>query len=94
MQAWMVLIAVVVCFIGIYTYYNVRRFKEQRKRFSDLQGKLVPGAEVILSDGIYGTIVSIDEDVAMVRISRDVVIKVVRFQIMSLASEREMSSKD
>ncbi|WP_420367718.1 preprotein translocase subunit YajC [Curtobacterium sp. L1-20] len=53
-----VLIVIVVAFAA-FMFYNSRKRKKQQ---SELATKMVPGARVMLSFGLYGTLLSVDDE--------------------------------
>ncbi|WP_144758575.1 preprotein translocase subunit YajC [Curtobacterium sp. 9128] len=53
-----ILIVIVVAFAA-FMFYNSRKRKKQQ---SDLATKMVPGARVMLSFGLYGTLLSVDDE--------------------------------
>ncbi len=53
-----ILIVIVVAFAA-FMFYNSRKRKKQQ---SELATKMVPGAKVMLSFGLYGTLLSVDDE--------------------------------
>jgi preprotein translocase subunit YajC len=53
-----ILIVIVVAFAA-FMFYNSRKRKRQQ---SELATKMVPGARVMLSFGLYGTLLSVDDE--------------------------------
>ncbi len=53
-----ILIVIVVAFAA-FMFYNSRKRKKQQ---SELATKMVPGARVMLSFGLYGTLLSVDDE--------------------------------
>lgn len=54
-------IALVVVLV-IMVVFMVRNSRKRKRDAEELQSKFVPGAEVMTQHGIYGTLVSVDED--------------------------------
>lgn len=54
-------IALVVV-LGVLVIFMVRNSRKRKRDQEELQNKFVPGAEVMTQHGIYGTLVSIDEE--------------------------------
>lgn len=48
--------------LGLLVVFMVRNSRKQRQTQLELQEKLVPGAEIMTSFGLYAELVSIDED--------------------------------
>ncbi|MGN8048754.1 preprotein translocase subunit YajC [Curtobacterium sp. 22159] len=53
-----ILIVIVVAFAA-FMFYNSRKRKKQQAELAD---KMVPGARVMLSFGLYGTLLSVDDE--------------------------------
>jgi preprotein translocase subunit YajC len=51
-----------VAIIAVFYFLIIRPQKKRQKDQADLMKTLVPGAEILTIGGIYGTIVSVDED--------------------------------
>ena len=51
-----------VLVFAVMIFFMFRNSRKRRRDQEDMQAKLVPGTEVMTSHGIYGTIVSIDDD--------------------------------
>ena len=71
---------IMVLLLVVLVFFMFRNKKKRDRQQADLQSKLVPGVEVMLSFGVYGTVVSIDDEnnVAEVEVSPCTVIKVHR----------------
>lgn len=71
---------VMLALLVVLIFFMFRNRRKRANEQSELQKKLVPGVEVMLTFGLYGTIVSIDEEnnVAEVEVSPGTVIKVHR----------------
>lgn len=54
-------IALVVVF-AIMIFFMFRNSRKRRRDQEEMQSKLLPGAEVMTSHGIYGTVVSLDDE--------------------------------
>ena len=73
--------------LGVLIYFMFRNSRKQRQAQMELQEKLVPGADVMTSFGLYATVVEIDDEnnVAVldtgggqkIRVHRQVLTKVV-----------------
>ena len=48
--------------LGLLIYFMFRNSRRQRQAQQELQEKLVPGAEVMTSFGLYATVVAIDDE--------------------------------
>jgi preprotein translocase subunit YajC len=52
----------IVAIIAVFYFLIIRPQKKRQKDQADLMSSLVPGAEIMTIGGLYGTIVSIDDD--------------------------------
>lgn len=80
----LVLLAFIAIFVFISQIISHRNLKKKKKYFEDLHRNLKPGNLVMLTDGIYGKIISLKEDYAYVSIAKDVEIKVSRYSISEI----------
>ncbi len=48
--------------LALLIFFMFRNSRKQRQQAQELQEKLVPGAEVMTSFGLYATVVDIDDD--------------------------------
>lgn len=87
MDIYWILILFLFVMMAFQTYMAYKQNKKQQKTFRDFQSALKPGDEIVLNDGVYGTIESLEETTAKVRISANSVIKVQRNVIAKMASE-------
>lgn len=74
-------IAILVLIIQLVNYRNV---KKQKEHFENLHKDLKVGSKVILTDGIYGQVTKLSDDYVMLRVAKDVEIKVSRFSIQEI----------
>lgn len=80
----LVLLAFIAIFVFISQLLNHKGIKKRKKYLESLHKALKPGKEVMLTDGIYGKIVSLKEDYAIISIAKDVEIKVSRYSISEI----------
>ena len=71
---------IMIGLLVVLVLFMIRNKKKRDHQQSELQSKLVPGVEVMLSFGLYGTVVSIDDatNVAEVEVAPGTVVKVHR----------------
>jgi preprotein translocase YajC subunit len=71
---------IMVALLVVLVFFMFRNKKKRDRQQAELQTALVPGVEVMLTFGVYGTIVSIDEETntAGVEVSPGTVLKVHR----------------
>ena len=56
--------------LALLIFFMFRNSRKQRQQAQELQEKLVPGAEVMTSFGLYATVVAIDDDTNVATIDR------------------------
>lgn len=71
---------IMVLLLVVLVFFMFRNKKKRDNQQADLQRKMVPGVEVMLTFGLYGTVVSIDDEtnVAEVEIAPGTIVKVHR----------------
>lgn len=82
----LVLLAFIAIFGIISQILSHRNLKKKKEYFEKLHKDLKPGKEVMLTGGIYGKIVSLKEDTAIINVAKDVNIKVSRYSISEIVN--------
>ena len=82
----LVLLAFIAIFGVISQILSHRNHKKKKEYFEKLHKDLKPGKEVMLTGGIYGKIVSLKEDTAIINVDKDVNIKVSRYSISEIVN--------
>lgn len=82
----LVLLVFILIFVIIMQIVSMRNLKKSRSHMEKLQALLKPGSKVILLGGIYGRVIKMSEDTAIVNISKDVDIKVDRSAIKEVVT--------
>ncbi len=80
----LVLAAYLTLAVAIYYVISLRSVSKQRKRFMELHNTLAPGQKIVLTGGIYGKIVSVNENEVLIDIGRNVTMTVSRFAISDI----------
>lgn len=83
-QVSLVLLAFLAIFFVIMQIISAKNMKKSRENMRVLQESLKPGLNVMLLGGIYGTLVRLNKDTAIVKIADNVEIKVDRSSIQSV----------
>ena len=83
-QVSLVLLAFLAVFFVIMQIISAKNMKKSRENMRVLQENLKPGVNVMLLGGIYGTLVRLNKDTAIVKIADNVEIKVDRSSIQSV----------
>ena len=82
----LVLLAFIAIFGVISQILSHRNLKKKKEYFEKLHKDRKPGKEVMLTGGIYGKIVSLKEDTAIINVAKDVNIKVSRYSISEIVN--------
>ncbi len=82
----LVLLAFIAIFGVISQILSHRNLKKKKEYFEKLHKDLKPGKEVMLTGGIYGKIVNLKEDTAIINVAKDVNIKVSRYSISEIVN--------
>lgn len=77
--------------LAVLIFFMFRNGQKRKRDLEDLQSKVVPGAEVMTNFGLFGTIVSIDEEDNKVEldIARGTVVTVHRQTIARVVDDAE-----
>ena len=71
-----------ILLIGVVFYLLIMRPARNRQRKqAEMMSSLAPGARIMTTAGVYGTVVSLDDDDAEIEIAPGVVIRVVKAAI-------------
>src|SRR4051794_14277495 len=68
----------IVAIAAIFWLLIIRPAQRRQKEIAQVQASLAPGETVVLTSGIFGTVVSADDGFLMVEIAPRVVVKVAR----------------
>jgi preprotein translocase subunit YajC len=81
--------------LALLVFFMFRNSRKQRQTQLELQEKLVPGARVMTSFGLYATLVSIDDDtnVAVIKTGKSTTLEVHR-QVLTKVIEDEVPADD
>lgn len=71
---------VMLAVLALLIFFMFRNSRKRQKDQAELQTRMVPGAEVMLSFGVYGTLLSVDDEdnTARVEVSEGTVLRVHR----------------
>ena len=81
--------------LALLVFFMFRNSRKQRQTQLELQEKLVPGAKVMTSFGLYATLLSIDDDtnVAVIKTGKSTTLEVHR-QVLTKVIEDEVPADD
>ncbi len=83
----LVLLGFIFIFVLVMQILSAKNIKKSRRRMEDLQEKLKPGAKVMLIGGIYGKLIKLNDDTAIINVSNNVDIKVDRSAIQEVITK-------
>lgn len=87
-------IIMIVAMFAIFYFLLIRPQQKKAKQHKEMIDSLKKGMRVITSGGIFGTIVSLDDNSVGLEIAEKVKIKVIRGNIAALHSKDENANKD
>lgn len=78
-----------IAVLAVLVFFMIRNNRKRKRDAEELSTKFLPGAEVMTSFGLYGTIVSIDtvENVVVLEISPKVTMKLHRQAVSRIVKE-------
>lgn len=81
-------LAVIMGIIALILYaISASNLRKKRTEVKDLHTGMKVGAKVLFAGGIYGRIVSMDEDTLRVEVAPKVVIEISRYAVQALVKE-------
>lgn len=81
------MLAPFILIIVVFYWLILKPQQKKQREMSDLRTNLKKGDRVITSSGIYGTVMQIDENTAILRIADNAKIKILKNAIIALESE-------
>jgi preprotein translocase subunit YajC len=86
---------IVVVALGLFVFMQFRTAKKRRTEAAELQEKMLPGTEIMTNYGLYGTILSIDDEnnVALIETTPGTVLRIHRQTILK-AVEADVVTDD
>jgi preprotein translocase subunit YajC len=80
---------IVVVALGLFVFMQFRTAKKRRNEAAELQEKMLPGTEIMTNYGLYGTIVSIDDEnnVALIETTPGTVLRIHRQTILKTVDD-------
>jgi preprotein translocase subunit YajC len=85
-----------VAILGLLIYFMIRNSRRQRKTQEELAAKLMPGANVMTSFGLFATVVDINDDtnVATVDAGNGVILSLHRQTLTKVVDEEETAEEE
>lgn len=84
LQVSIIFLTFIGIFLVIMQIVSARNLKKSRERMKALQEALKPGVELMLMGGIYGKLVKLNKDTAIIKIADNTEIKVDRSSIQAI----------
>jgi preprotein translocase subunit YajC len=80
---------IVVVALGLFVFMQFRTAKKRRNEAAELQEKMLPGTEIMTNYGLYGTIVSIDDEnnIALIETTPGTVLRIHRQTILKAVED-------
>lgn len=87
---------VMLAVLAMLIFFMWRNSKKRKEEMAKLQDSMVPGAEVMTNFGLFGTLLSIDEEnnIAVIETSPGNAVKVHRQTLARVVDETEQSTED
>lgn len=80
----LVMIALLLIMLLFYYLFNLKNIKKQKEHFRKLHNQLNVGKQVVFMNGIYGTLVRVDEATVDIKVKSGHVMEVSRFAISEI----------
>ncbi len=82
---------VMLAVLALLIFFMFRNSKKRKEEMAKLQDKMVPGAEIMTNFGLFGTLVSVDEEnnVAVIETSPGVSVRVHRQTLARVVEDDE-----
>jgi len=98
------LLLVMGVLLAVFIFFQFRTSKKRKAAQENLQTKMVPGTEVMTQFGLYGTIISIDDEKnealiettpgTVLRLHRQTILKVVDDEVVEESEDSAISDSD
>ncbi|EHR32547.1 preprotein translocase subunit YajC [Helcococcus kunzii] len=86
LSAGIALFIIIAIMLLILQIVNLVKITKQKKKFSEIHLSLKPGAEVMISNGLYGKITSVKDDIVFVELAKGIEVKASRYSISRIIS--------
>ncbi|WP_232466299.1 MULTISPECIES: preprotein translocase subunit YajC [unclassified Diaminobutyricimonas] len=82
--------------LAVLVFFMFRNSRKRQKDQAELQTKMVPGAEVMTSFGLYGTLVSVDDEkvTADIEVAPGTVVRVHRQTLSKVVEDTEVTDAE
>jgi preprotein translocase subunit YajC len=86
-------LALMATIFGIFYFILILPMKNKQKKLDELQKGLKAGDKVIVTPGIFGTVVGVEDDALSVKIADQTKIKVLKSAVAALQGSPETEKK-
>lgn len=86
---------IIVVALGLFIFMQFRTAKKRRNEAAELQEKMLPGTEIMTNYGLYGTIISIDDEnnIATIETTPGTVLRIHRQTILKAVEEETVADE-
>ena len=93
MDPMLIIIAIA---LAAFVFFQFRNSRKRQRETAERQTQMVPGVEIMTNYGLYGTILSVDEDtnVALIETTPGTVLKIHRQTILKVVEPEEPAALD
>ena len=85
-------IIMIVAIIAIFYFFMMRPQQQQQKKIKEFRNNISKGDKVVTAGGIYGKVVSIDDNVVKLAITNEVTIRIDKNSIYPSATDAQDTS--
>jgi preprotein translocase subunit YajC len=88
------LLIVIAVALAVFIFFQYRNSKKRQRETAERQAQMVPGVEIMTNYGVYGTLISVDEDtnIALIETTPGTTLKIHRQTILKVV-EPETETK-
>ena len=80
------LLIVIAVALAVFIFFQYRNSKKRQRETAERQAKMLPGVEIMTNYGVYGTLISVDEDtnIALIESTPGTTLKIHRQTILKV----------
>jgi preprotein translocase subunit YajC len=83
---------ILVVFLGIFYFVMVRPQRSRQRRAMQMQNQVVPGQRIVTTAGMYGTVVSADDQDIVIEVAPGVQISMLRRAVLRVVTDTDDAS--
>ena len=90
------MLIIIAIALAAFVFFQFRNSRKRQRETAERQTQMVPGVEIMTNYGLYGTILSVDEDtnVALIETTPGTVLKIHRQTILKVVEPEEPATLD